>query len=270
VAARDRRQPDPRQQLHLHDLGAPTTATHNGVPDLGFRFTYVGQYDVQWDNVFSLGLAYMHARHYSPVLGRFLQPDPDGSEINLYAYAADNPVTQIDPDGTCFIICAIVSAVVSVAIYAVTTDSSKWNLGDAAREGAVGFAAGFIGVGLLSKIGTLGRLASAVGRGSQALSRVGSAIGRGFSAAGRGVGRVATHVAETAKYVAQNGLGARANWIRFGRTAIPKPGGGYTLYNNAVRLGTSQAYKGNYRLPFGAHIHSDNLFKPWTWFHSNL
>ena len=149
--------------------GTPTTTTHNGIADLGFRFTYVGQYDVQWDNVHSLGLAYMHARHYSPALGRFPQPDPDASEANLYAYAANNPVTEIDPDGTCFILCAIVNAVVSVAIYAVTTDSSKWNLGDAAREAVVGAATGFVGVGLLSRIGSIGRIAS---RASNAFSRL--------------------------------------------------------------------------------------------------
>ncbi|MBA2372671.1 MAG: RHS repeat-associated core domain-containing protein [Chloroflexi bacterium] len=65
--------------------------------DLAFRFLYVGEFDVQWDA--GLGLIYMHARHYSPVLGRFLQPDPDRTETNLYAYAANNPVTEIDPDG---------------------------------------------------------------------------------------------------------------------------------------------------------------------------
>ena len=59
--------------------GRPTTTTHNGIPDLGFRFLYVGEFDVQWDNELGLGLLYMHARHYSPALGRFLQPDPDGT-----------------------------------------------------------------------------------------------------------------------------------------------------------------------------------------------
>ncbi len=95
--------------------GAPSTATANGIPDLGFRYLYVGEYDVQWDNAYGLGLLYMHARHYSPALGRFLQPDPDASEANLYAYAANNPVTEIDPAGTCFIICAIINAVVDTA-----------------------------------------------------------------------------------------------------------------------------------------------------------
>jgi hypothetical protein len=41
----------------------------------------------------------MHARHYSPLIGRFLQPDPTATESNLYAYAENSPVTMVDPDG---------------------------------------------------------------------------------------------------------------------------------------------------------------------------
>jgi RHS repeat-associated protein len=80
--------------------GSPTTATHNGFADLGFRFLYVGRYGVTWDNAFGLGLEYMSARHYSPALGRFLQPDPDAAEANLYAYADDSPITNADPSRT--------------------------------------------------------------------------------------------------------------------------------------------------------------------------
>jgi RHS repeat-associated protein len=82
--------------------GQPTTATHNGIPDLGFRFLYVGRFGVAWDNAFGLGLHHMGARHYSPSLGRFLQPDPSALEDNLAAYAANNPVTRIDPSGQCW------------------------------------------------------------------------------------------------------------------------------------------------------------------------
>ena len=57
------------------------------------RFLYVGQGDVQWDNFSGLGLYYMHARHYSPALGRFLQPDPAAEEKSLYAYTAGNPIS---------------------------------------------------------------------------------------------------------------------------------------------------------------------------------
>ena len=143
---------------------AHTNSANGGAAygDLGFRFLYVGEFDVRWDNELGLGLAYMHARHYSPALGRFLQPDPDRSEANLYAYAANNPVTEIDPDGTCFIVCAVVNAVADTAIYLATTDSSEWSAGGIAGAAATGAVTGFLGVGLLSKVTKVGALASKV------------------------------------------------------------------------------------------------------------
>lgn len=80
--------------------GKATTATHSSIGDLGFRYLYVGQFDVQWDDTFGLGLHYMHARHYSPVLGRFLQPDPHELETNHHEYSTNSPVSTVDPDGT--------------------------------------------------------------------------------------------------------------------------------------------------------------------------
>jgi RHS repeat-associated protein len=79
--------------------GLPSTTTHNGIGDLQFRFLYVGRFGVQWDDLHGLGLHFMHARHYRPLLGRFLEPDPRGLETNLYRYSANSPVTLSDPTG---------------------------------------------------------------------------------------------------------------------------------------------------------------------------
>ncbi|MGA4798987.1 RHS repeat-associated core domain-containing protein [Streptomyces lavendulocolor] len=45
------------------------------------------------------GLYKMGARYYDPNTARFTQPDPSGQEINLYLYAAGDPINRIDPSG---------------------------------------------------------------------------------------------------------------------------------------------------------------------------
>ncbi len=79
--------------------GAATVQTHNGHPDLGFRFRYVGQHGVQDDSLLGFPLLLMGARHYASELGRFIQADPSRVEPNSYAYAANSPVSHIDPSG---------------------------------------------------------------------------------------------------------------------------------------------------------------------------
>jgi len=50
------------------------------------------------------GLYYYRARHYSTALGRFLQADPIGDVGGalLYAYVANDPLNQVDPNGLFF------------------------------------------------------------------------------------------------------------------------------------------------------------------------
>jgi RHS repeat-associated protein len=50
-------------------------------------------------------LVYMQARYYDPTVGRFLSADPASmgpgspTQFNRYAYGANNPVSNVDPDG---------------------------------------------------------------------------------------------------------------------------------------------------------------------------
>jgi len=53
------------------------------------------------------GLVYMQARYYDPAVGRFVSTDPVGPGVgnvfnfNRFAYANNNPVVNMDPDGRC-------------------------------------------------------------------------------------------------------------------------------------------------------------------------
>lgn len=173
--------------------GTPVnSATGQPYGDLGFRYLYVGEFDVQWDNTFGLGLHYMHARHYAPALGRFLQPDPDGLEDSLYGYAANNPVTEMDPDGTCFIVCLVVGAVMDAAIYAATTENAS--LGGAI--GAVARGAVESAINPLGKIGRVSKALTAINRvvnkapkASRHVARAQPIVRRGGETAAAAAGR---------------------------------------------------------------------------------
>ena len=155
------------------------SATSAAYGDLGFRFLYVGEFDVQWDDMLGMDLLYMHARHYHPSTGRFLQPDPDRSEANLYAYAQGNPVTEIDPDGTCFILCIIlvplvVGAIIDATTYAATTEGAT--IEGALGEVAAGAAMSLLPVGKLAKakkvVDAAGKILSKVPKAARQYNKV--------------------------------------------------------------------------------------------------
>jgi RHS repeat-associated protein len=95
------------------------------------------------------GLYDFRARMYSPVLGRFLQADPIGTQggNNLYAYVGNDPLNNSDPHGNCpWCIGAVSSVILGGAIRGVTG-------GEIFDVQAIAFdaATGAIGAGIISK-----------------------------------------------------------------------------------------------------------------------
>jgi RHS repeat-associated protein len=64
---------------------------------LGTTFGFTSQrYDAE------TGLYYCKRRHYSPPIGRFLQPDPIGyigGDLNIFSYVRNDPCNNVDPFG---------------------------------------------------------------------------------------------------------------------------------------------------------------------------
>ena len=82
---------------------ASSTSTEYGDKFTGvtLRAHFTGKEDQKAD--FNVDYTDFGARHYSPVLRRWLTPDPLSEKyygISPYVYCAGNPVNYIDPDGT--------------------------------------------------------------------------------------------------------------------------------------------------------------------------
>ena len=107
-------------------------------------------------------LDYMLNRNYAYDVGRFLRPDPMQDEypgISPYAYANNNPLKYVDPDGRVFVaplIGAAVGAAFDVAIQ-LTIEKRALNEIDLVSVG-MSAAAGAAGVGLVSSLSKLSKV----------------------------------------------------------------------------------------------------------------
>ena len=112
-----------------------------------------------WDR--DSGLVHFGAREYDPEVGRFLSKDPvgfDSGASNLYAYAADDPVSFVDPSGQ-FIPLAIAAAtlgggLVNGAMEGFWAWQAGCSPGQIAAKALRGFAAGAVGT-LVGTVATL-------------------------------------------------------------------------------------------------------------------
>ena len=144
------------------------------------------------------GLINMNGRLYDPMMGRMLSPDPDVTypevplSYNRYAYAMNNPVNFVDPNGenpAAIVFFALVGGVINYSAMAVTGQlENPTDFLGAFVTGAVMGAVGY-GAGLLAPAGAIPGAVYGAGSGgilggvSGALNAVvvGGDIGQAFA-----------------------------------------------------------------------------------------
>ena len=167
---------------------------------------YRGYY---WDSEF--GLYYLQSRYYDPAAGRFISPDdvsyldPESVVgLNLYAYCGNNPVMNVDPNGSFFLTALLVGLIVGATVGAVVGGTiagmNAYEEGVRGWElfgnillggivgGAIGAVAGTIAGGMIGAGGVFMGAGASMLSGSFALAGGGTAA---FGTALAGVGAVA-------------------------------------------------------------------------------
>ena len=213
-------------------------------------FRYRGYYyDVE------TGLYYLKTRYYDPETGRFITIDdvsylaPDTiNGLNLYAYCGNNPVMNVDPEGT-FVISLITGLIVSFVIgFGVSTVSQGFqygwkniNWGQSIVDGlftVVSTALAATGIGSLASIAIgavlgFGQYAIDSAFHGESLTWRGALIAIGFGIIS---GAISEAGASSADVLAKNMSGRAESGVKALITTINRYGKNSTAYRNVMNL----------------------------------
>lgn len=107
--------------LDYYPYGLPIQTDSNNRPPN----TWIGE---KYDD--ETGLYFLNARYYSPLTGKFIQPDKINDPLsrgNRYVYSGNSPLVYSDPSGNCAVVCSVILTLIDQLVNPSTAYAGDHN-----------------------------------------------------------------------------------------------------------------------------------------------